>query len=77
MAYAEVKGFDSFTRMSLCVAWKSFYTIIFFIVKFFLTTTVTLSSPSGKPGRIFQRGVTLCRTKDTHQTVLQAVFSLI
>ena len=44
MAYAEVKGFDSFTRMSLCVAWKSFYTIIFFIVKFFLTTTVTLSS---------------------------------
>ena len=35
MAYAEVKGFDSFTRMSLCLAWKSFYTIIFFIVKIF------------------------------------------
>ena len=77
MAYAEVKGFDSFTRMSLCVVWKSFYTIIFFIVKFFLTTTVTLSSPSEKPGRIFQRRVTLYRTKDTHQTVLHAVFSLI
>ena len=44
MAYAEVKGFDSFTRMSLCVAWKSFYTIIFFIVKFFLTTSDSLLS---------------------------------